>query len=341
MERIAIDCRFAGSDTGLGRYTRELVTHLLRREDGKAYTLFVHSTDELWLRDIPSATIVEAAVPHYSFAEQTKLPRLLLTSKAELLFSPHFNIPYACPVPFIVTIHDLILHRYPNNAPRFKQLVYRFLMKRAVTKAKEIIAVSDFTAEELAQEYGSRTAAKTTVIREGVNERFSPASSAEQERVRKKYDLRRPFFLYVGNAKEHKNVPLLMEAFAGLRGDLELVLAMNGPEAMRLTLPSRVSRITRVPEADLVALYSCALSFVTASAYEGFCLPVAEAQACGCKVIASNSAAIPEVAGPNALLVDPTVEALRTAMTAVDAMRKSAPMRPRWEEAAEKVVALL
>ncbi len=341
MKRVGIDCRFAGSDTGLGRYTRELTTYLLKREDGLAYTLFVRSKDEPWLRGISNATIVEAAIPHYSFAEQTTLLRLLLTSRVNLLFSPHFNVPYACPLPFIVTIHDLILHRYPNHASKLRQLFYRFLMRRSVTKARRIIAVSDFTAGELAQEYGNRIAAKTTVIREGVHERFVPASVAEQERVRRKYDLRRPFFLYVGNAKEHKNVPLLMEAFTGLEGDLELVLAMNGHEAMQLTLPSRVARITKVPEEDLIALYSSALSFVTASAYEGFCLPVAEAQACGCRVIASNKGAIPEVAGPCAVLVEPTAEALRAAMAAVEDMRKSEPARVRWEEAAEEVAAVL
>ncbi|MDD3896944.1 MAG: glycosyltransferase family 1 protein [Candidatus Peribacteraceae bacterium] len=337
MKRVGIDCRFAGSDTGLGRYTRELTTYLLKREDGLAYTVFVRSKDEPWLRGISNATIVEAAIPHYSFAEQTTLPRLLLLSRVNLLFSPHFNVPYACPVPFVVTIHDLILHRYPNHASKLRRLFYRFLMRRSVTKAKGIIAVSDFTAGELAREYGNRIAAKTTVIREGVHERFVPASVAQQERVRRKYDLRRPFFLYVGNAKEHKNVPLLMEAFAGLGGDLELVLAMNGPEAMKLTLPSRVSRITKVPEADLIALYSSALSFVTASAYEGFCLPVAEAQACGCRVIASNKGAIPEVAGPSAVLVEPTVDALRDAMAAVEDISKSEPFRLGWEDAAREV----
>ena len=338
MKKVGIDCRFAGSNTGLGRYTRELVTHLLKRDDDIQYTLFVRSGGEPWLKGVSNARMIKTDIPHYSFEEQTRLPRLLVMSKIDLFFSPHFNVPYACPIPFIVTIHDLILHRYPNNASKLKQYVYKFLMKRSVTKAKDIIAVSKFTAKELADEYGNNIAAKTTVIREGVNKKFVPASEEEKKLVMKKHNIKSPFFLYVGNAKEHKNVPLLLSAFAGLNSNMELVLATGGLEADELKLPSGVIRISSLPEADLIALYSAATAFVTASAYEGFCLPIAEAQACGCKVIASNTSAIPEVAGKNVKLVDPTVEAFKNAMLKVDSIKSSEPIRLKWDGVAESVV---
>ncbi len=340
-KRIGIDCRFAGLHSGLGRYTRELVLHLLKRQDDIQYILFVRSKDEKWLEEAKNAEVVLADIKHYSLKEQIVFPRILGKANLDLLLSPHFNVPLRCPVPFIVTIHDLILHRYPNHASKLKQIAYKFLLQRVAVCADKIIAVSKFTEQELEDVYGKHIAEKTVVIREGVTPNFAPASEEEKERVREKYDLNRPFFLYVGNAKEHKNVPTLIEAFSGLdRKDIDLVLASNGEEAMKLELPSHVCRVTGISEEELVALYSGALAFVTASVYEGFCLPIAEAQACGCKVIAPNKSAIPEVAGENAVLVEPTVEGLRNAMAKVDEMSVSEPERLKWENVAEEAVRL-
>ena len=155
MRNIAIDCRFAGTNSGLGQYTRELVTHLLKRSDAVKYTLIAHRAHEPWLKNLQGdPEIIIADIPHYSLAEQTKIPKLLKKSKVDLLFSPHFNVPFRLTIPFVVTIHDLILHRFPNQASLFKQVTYRRLINSAVKRAKSIITISDFVKRELIDVYG-------------------------------------------------------------------------------------------------------------------------------------------------------------------------------------------
>src|SRR6185436_11796887 len=110
MSLVAIDCRFASYHAGLGRYTRELTSALLKRDDPWDYMLLVKDPAESWLRGLPSSPrIVAAPFAHYSFAEQWHLPRVIRESGADLLFSPHFNVPLRSPVPFLITVHDLIL----------------------------------------------------------------------------------------------------------------------------------------------------------------------------------------------------------------------------------------
>ena len=341
--RVGIDCRFAPTPTGLGRYTRSMVRALLQRNDDVEYTLFVRSVDEGWLHDLPSVTtIVAAPFRHYSFAEQVCFPSVIRKSGIDLLFAPHFNVPLTCPVPFVVTIHDLILHRYPNEASRFKQWAYRRVLCNAVRRARHVITVSNFTLRELTDVFGDEIGARATRIYEGIGDSFKPASKEEQQRVRDWYGLEKPFFLYVGNAKEHKNVQMLIDAYVAL-GDRsrELVIVTSGREHWDMRLSPGAVRITNVVERDLPALYSAAIAFITASLYEGFCLPAIEAEACGCRVIASNRGAIPEVIGPTARLIEPTVGAIVSAMCSVDSMEPPQPKDFSWKKAAETTAAVL
>ncbi len=333
MPRIAIDCRFAGIHAGLGRYTRELVRAMLAHAHSIEYVLIVRSAAETWIPD--GATIVEADIPHYSFPEQTALPRIIRDTKCDLLFSPHFNVPFFCPVPFVVTIHDLILHRYPNNASLLKQLAYRIQIGRAVHRAESVIAVSSFTAAEVADVYGKAIKQKTIVIKEGVDPSYIPASPTDIARVRSAYNLTKPYFLYVGNAKQHKNVRMLIDAFKKAHPiDTELVLVSGGPEFEQLKpLPSSVRQLQNISDADLPVLYSGAVACVTASLYEGYCLPVAEAQACGCPVIATNRTAIPEILQHGGVLVEPTVDHFAAAFQTPPTKRESV-IVGTWEAAA-------
>lgn len=340
MQKILIDCRFAATHSGLGRYSRSIAKELLAL-GGMDYQLLVRSKNEVWIPE--NASVIEADIPHYSLAEQTTLPRIIASSGADMFFSPHFNVPLNCPVPFIVTIHDLILHRYPNHSSFIKRFAYKMLVKHAVDRAKKIIAVSDFTKSEILKTYGSKIGSKTTVILEGVDEQYRPATSDAIQSLRSVHNLHKPFLLYVGNAKEHKNVRMLIDAFvqSGRGATHELVLLTGGPEAARLEpLPSGVRCIRDVSDETLPVLYSAADALVTASLYEGFCLPVAEALACGCPVIASNATAIPQIASGKATLVEPTLDAFTQALASI-------PDRPasyriaEWKDAAKATLEIL
>ncbi len=342
VSTIAIDCRFASTLSGLGRYTRELVVRLTALPSDVRYIVFVRSKEEAWLKDLRSdVEILAADVPHYSLKEHTALPSLLKRAKADLLFSPHFNIPFFCPVPFVVTIHDLILHRFPNDASLLKQAAYKILMARAVKKAKRIIAISDFAKAELDDAYGKRIAKKVTVIKEGVSDLYRPASEHEQSLIREQYQLTRPYILYVGNAKQHKNVALLLKAFerAGETGH-DLVLVTGGKEADALTLPPHVRRLENVSDTDLPALYSAADAFFTATLYEGFCLPVAEALACGCPVVATDLPVLREIARDHAVFLEPALDAFTNAFKNIPVRRNTCRIGD-WKQTALETEALL
>jgi glycosyltransferase involved in cell wall biosynthesis len=306
---IAIDCRFAKTHSGLGRFTRELVAALIEVAPPDASLLLIVRPGQTpwWPQGttVP-ITMVDCDVPHYSLTEQIALPRFLARHPADVFLAPHFNAPIALTIPSIVTVHDLILHRYPNQASFPRQLAYRFLMRLALWRAASVLAVSPFVGRELAATYGPRIAAKSTVIGEGVASNFSPRSEVDQTAVRRKYNLERRFLLYVGNAKQHKNVQGLLDAFTATNlPDTDLVAVCGGPEGDRLRWPPQTIRLTNVPEADLPALYSAAAACVTLSRYEGYCLPLVEALACGCPVVAPALSAIPDIIGtaPGAHLV--------------------------------------
>lgn len=342
MKTIAIDCRFAATQSGLGRYTRELMTRLTSLHSSVRYVVFVRSQTESWLTAVPKdIEIIEADFPHYSLAEHITLPSLLKRVKADLLFSPHFNVPFFCPVPFVVTIHDLILHRFPNDASFLKQAAYKILMARAVRKAKRIFAVSHFTESEIRETYGKRVAKKIRVVHEGVSDLYQPADTHTVTSLREKYHLSRPYFLYVGNAKEHKNVRLLIDAFVRAENSQhELILVSGGKEADALTLPLHVRRLTDIADVDLPALYTGADALFTATLYEGFCLPVAEALACGCPVVATDIPVLAEIADGHATLIGPTLDAFTKAMQ--QSYRHQTPYRiGRWDDAAKKTEAIL
>lgn len=333
---IGIDCRFASTNSGLGRYTRELVTQLLSRSDDVKYVLFVNDGADWVPKNAKNFSLFSFHSKHYSLSEQLKFPGIIRRSKIDLLFAPHFNVPLLCPVPFVATIHDLILHRYPNQASGLKQRAYRAVMGRTVKKAKALIAVSRFTADEVVKTYGKELKKKITVIHEAASPEFIRKSAAACTPVLKKYGLPKPFFVYVGNAKEHKNVQMLIDAYRSLEStETELVLVVSGDEVKSLKLCDGVRLLTDVPATDLSCLYYFAVAFVTASLYEGFGLPVLEAQASGCPVIVTNTGSLPEIAPEGALIVEPTVEDIADALRDPPPPPDMAKMRT-WGEVAEE-----
>ncbi len=343
-KRIAIDCRFAADLGGLGRYTRELVPRLVALSPELSWVLLVKRSNEVWLKNLPSTVeIIEIKAEHYSLAEQFEVRRALKKSKSGLLFSLHFNVPFFCPVPFVATIHDLILHRYPNQASLVKQVGYRIIMRRTVRRARELIVISEFTKYELLNFYGRLARKKITLIYEGVDKIFQPVSVEKQSQARQKYGLQKPFFLYIGNAKQHKNVQTLIDAFASLQSNTqELLLITGGKELAALQVKNGIRVVNEVSNEDLPALLSASLALVTASLYEGFGLPVAEAIATGAKVIAVDGSSIPEAAQGQAYLVEPTVEAFAAAMRNVAQLPSPTSKTTfSWEATAAKTADLL
>lgn len=332
MALIAVDGRFLGTGTGLATYTRHLLK-ALTADGSHDYVVLVRDGVTLDI-DVRTAT---ADFAHYSWAEQVHLPRIVRSTRCDLTFYPHFNAPLVSPAPYVVTVHDLILHRYPGSASLLKRATYRALLRKNLVAARAVIAVSEWTRQDLIRHYGPRVGAKTHVSGEGPGDLFSPRPPHEIEAVRSRLGLDREYFLYAGNGKPHKNISMLVDAHKASGVHADLVLVTGDPDARHYATEGVV--VARdVDDDELAALYSGARAFTTASLDEGYCLPVAEALACGCPVIASNCGAIPETAQGHATLVPPVLAAWTDAFA--QPPRIQDPVRVgRWSDAASRTVA--
>src|SRR5207253_8248573 len=162
--------------------------------------------------------------------------------------------------------------------------------------------------------------ARVRVVHEAAAPAFSPRSEADLEavasRLRLSLDRRRPYLLFVGTLEPRKNIPMLLEAFALLRRQLDAQLLIVGARgwldepifaAHALSGVGDAARfLGRLGEDDLAVLYSHAGVFVLPSLYEGFGLPLLEAMACGAPIVSSSAGPLPEVAGEAAVLLPPT-----------------------------------
>jgi glycosyltransferase involved in cell wall biosynthesis len=320
---------FSSSFTGIGRYTFELVENLQRISPMHEYVLFFNEPEfSSYTPKAPNFKKVLVNAKHYSVKEQTAFLKILNKENLDLMHFTHFNAPIRYRKPFIVTIHDLTHTLFPGR--KMTSFPYRFaykmVIKNAVRRARRIIAVSKNTKEDLIKIL-KVDPSKIDVIYEGVNDEFrqlnDEGKKEAEKSLAKKYGISKPFLLYTGVHRYHKNLPRLIEAFniltASSHKDLSLIITGKKdplyPEAEKLVktfaLENKVIFTGLIPEEDIIALYNLASVYVFPSLYEGFGLPLLEAFACGTPVAASNVSSIPEIAGhdktgsSNALLFDP------------------------------------
>lgn len=244
------------------------------------------------------------------------LPKKLFLDKLDIFIGPSQALPVATFCLSIVIVHDLAFEHFPECYPDSLQRL-RTLTTSAVKKADKIVAVSNSAKKDLIEIYNVLPK-KITVVYEGCNPSIKRQSQEAVKRVKMKYKIDGDYFLFVGSLKRIKNVPRILEAFAGFlkaskKKNVFLVLAggdlWQDPEIdctiKRLKLEKRVKKLGFVEDEELSALYSGAIAFISPSLYEGFGLTLLEAMACGCPVIAGNTGSQPEVVGEAGILVNP------------------------------------
>lgn len=327
--RIGLDARYVYDHfPGIGRYTMNLAYALAELE--RRHELVVLYNPELpntrhnleGLRRFPGVELVSAPAHPFTLAEQVQIPRLVHALKLDVFHSPYYIKPYInIPCPSIVTIHDVIGHRFPRTLPRHARPLFGLTMWLAVQTSSRIITVSKATRDDIAYYY-RRPRERIAVTPEATERRFRPQPPEVIAAVRAKYRLPPHYVLYVGSNKPHKNLERLVRAWERVCVAPELRQWMPGvtlviaghydpryPEAWRLVeergLTNRVLFRPNVADADLPALYSGAEVFAFPSYYEGFGLPPLEAMACGTPVMCAYASSLPEVVGNAALTVDP------------------------------------
>lgn len=319
---IGIDARlYSSSFTGIGRYVFELIHHVLKIDDQNHYSLFFNAPEfEKFHTSRKGVSKILVDAKHYSWDEQWKFRRLLNGANLDLMHFTHFNAPILYRRPSIVTIHDLTLTFYPGKKMQsfWHRLGYHFTIRSIVRRAKQVIAVSEHTKRDLVRILNTDPE-KISVIHEGVNPMFHKISEQRMvDEFRAKMGLTKPYLLYTGVWRSHKNLVNLIRAFAILKHQYHFDgwLVITGkedpwyPEVKETVAQEKLEGEVRftglIPDEDLVLLYNGALLYVLPSFYEGFGLPALEAFACGIPVCAAKSSSLPEVCGEgNAVFFDP------------------------------------
>lgn len=317
--KIIIDARLYGlENAGLGRYVMNLVSEVCKVDTKNTYCLLLRKKYFDTIRLPKNCSKVLADFGHYTFSEQTRLLKVIQKEGADLVHFPHFNVPVLFRGLYVVTIHDLLMHRQVGLAATtllppvylLKRIVYKTVFKNSVSKAAKIIVPSKAVENEISSYYGLNSG-KVEVIYEGFNGQSfrNKVNKGEME----KYGMDGKYFVYTGNAYPHKNLKRLVEAMVLLnnqstsRVSLAIVSARSiftkrlQKTINQLNAQKFVKILGFVPDSHLGELYRGSVGLVFPSLSEGFGLPGIEAMESGTLVLASNIPVFKEIYKNNAI----------------------------------------
>ena len=351
--------------TGTENYSLHLIRALLALETPHRFRLYANTTPPPGL--FPCEDKCEwRVIPFPRLWTHVRLSVEVTHHPPDVLFVPAHVLPLLHPRRSVVTVHDLGYRYHPQAHTARQRWYLEWSTRYHVHAAAHIIADSQATRDDLVRFYRADPG-RITVVYLGVDARWRPVRDrARLDAVRHRYGIPPgSYLLYVGTLQPRKNLKRLIEAFALLVKDNEwqdLHLVCAGKkgwqheaivaEVQGLNLTDRVVFTGFVAEQDLPALYSGATLFVMPSLYEGFCLPVLEAMACGTPVACSDVSSLPEVVGDAALLFPPDDPAAMAAIIARvlrdGALRTALTERGyrracdfTWEKAARQVLRVL
>jgi len=311
QKRVLIDARESGSSTG--RYIDKLIEHLHKLRPDYEITVLAHPARVDFIKRVaPNFKIIKTNYVKGTFGEQYGLVWQLYGIKTDLV---HFGITQQPILYFgdkITTVHDLTTVRFRNPAKnvlvfKFKQVIYRWVIKIVAKKSLYVITPSAYVKKDLAA-FAKIDPAKIVVTYEAadkISEKAEPLKALAGQK----------YIMYVGRAQPHKNLWRLIEAFADLHAeypDLKLVLAGRKDllyQRMEKKIAKRKIEGVIFPgfvsEGQLRWLYENCQAYVFPSLSEGFGLPPLEAMVHGAPVISSNASCLPEINGNAAIYFDP------------------------------------
>ncbi len=294
--------------TGVEWYNYHLIQHLKR---------LPASADHSWLLygNTPLTHGLELGPPAWHETRLSWPPKYLWTQirlsfemwhrPPDVLYVPAHVLPRIIPKRSVVVIHDVGFRRMPSLYKPVQRLYHEWSTRDIVKRASRILTVSEFSRQEIVETFGA-SYEQVEVIYPGINhDRYRRVSAEDARIVLERFQIRKPFFVYIGRLERKKNVALIVRAFAQAHPDAELVLA--GPSglgheeledlARQSPNPDAIHFVGYITEEEKVALLSSATALIHPAWYEGFGIPIVEAMACHCPVICSEVASLPEVAG--------------------------------------------
>lgn len=306
MSKLTIDFRMHNA-SGIGTYIKNIVPFLFDRFDITLLGNYKEIQKYSWSKKVK---VVECSSNIYSIKEHFELA--VKVPACDLFWSPHYNIPLL-PIKAkkrIVTMHD-VYHLAFYEKLNIKQKIYaRFMINQALIRSDIILTPSKFSCNEIKKLTNKKN---IEIVYNAVDLNLFRIINEKSRLnlVKEKYNLPNKFLLFVGNVKPHKNLKRLLLAISDTDIDIVIVGKKDGlitADKEIVNIIEKNALITRVfftgyvDDYDLPAIYNLAKLFVFVSLYEGFGIPPLEAQACGCPVICSDAASLPEVGGLDSVI---------------------------------------
>ena len=335
--RILFDAHLSENKvTGIGRYINELIKALLLVDQKNEYVILIFDglspEHPLIQLEAPNLMKVSVNLERLSFKQHWTTQRLVRRYQPDVYHHPHFDLPLGISTPSVVTIHDVKYLRHPEFFPswgKLKRKYMKWMFQSALRRANKVITVSEATKDDLCEMF-SIDREDIVAVHHGIHSIGKNCHDTDQEFL-ENYHIKKPFLLFVGVRRPHKNLLRLIDAFhrviKTVGKELQLVIVgksykdYDAPERAiaERGLDQQVILMDYLEDEFLEILYKNAEMLVLPSLYEGFGFPILEAMKFDLPVIGANTTSIPEILGNTGLLVDP--------------------LNP--EEIAEKIVSLL
>lgn len=321
--------RAAQNATGLGNYSRFILTLLVRYGKGVGLHLYVPDKKKAGLlQRLPASKTIHTEYPKGlvdsllpSVWRSWGMTAQVVADDVQVYHGLSgelpLNIRKAKRVRKVVTIHDLLFLRFPQGYHILDRLIYNYKFRCACRNADRIIAVSEFTKRDV-MNYYHIPEEKISVVYQSCDASFLlPATAESKATVRKAYDLTHPYILYVGSIEKRKNLLLLAKAIGKVPAGVNVFAvgrrtpyADEVEEYLRVHgLSERMRLQSGVPFEHLPALYQMAELFVYPSRCEGFGIPMLEALCSGTPAIGCTGSCLEEAGGPDSVYVDPDDDA--------------------------------
>ena len=319
--RIGIEAQrvFRKNKHGMDYVVLQEIKELQMMDTKNEYFVFVAPGEDRCLEDSKNVHIIEIGGNFYPVWEQFTLPKAVKELDLDILHCTSNTAPLRCKIPLILTLHDIIFlePRDKNNKSLYQNMGWlyrRLVVPRILKKCQKIITVSNFEKNNIITKL-SIPESRMAMIYNGYNEWFRPVQ--DEQYIYQKYIDNPGYFFFLGNTDPKKNTERTLIAYSKYleRSSIKrkLLMADLDHEYLKgIVGRNHIENITNnivmpgyIINKDLPFIYNGAFAFLYTSLRESFGIPLLEAMACGTPVITSNTSSMPEIGGPNAILVNP------------------------------------